>query len=135
MRRIALLAVLGLMAATPAIAGPPPAGQYVDLEPVGLPIVDHGVLLNYVFVYVRLNLAPLADVGRVRVKEPFFRDALVRDAHRTPFIRPGDPNHIDQAKLSASVMREAQAIVGPGAVTSVVVTSEQSQKRIPIPRT
>jgi hypothetical protein len=135
MRRIALLAVLSLLAAPPAFAGPPPAGQYVDLEPVGLPIVDHGVLVNYIFVYVRLNLTPLADVGRVREKEPFFRDSLVRDAHRTPFVLPSDPNHIDQAKLSASVMREAQTIVGPGVVTSVVVTSEQSQKRIPIPRT
>ena len=134
MRRIACLAALALFAATPAPAAPPPAGQYVDLEPVGLPIVDHGTLVNYVFVYVRLVLAPLADVSRIRDKEPFFRDALVRAAHRTPFTKPGDPNHIDQPKLVAAVMRDAQAIVGPGAVTSVVVTSEQPQHRLIVPR-
>ena len=135
MRRITLLAALALLTVSgPAFAGGAPAGQFVDLEPMGLPIVDHGTLVNYVFVYVRLVLAPMADVARVRDKEPFLRDALVRAAHRTPFTKPGDPNHIDQDRLDASLMRDAQMIVGPGQVTSVVVTSEQPQHRMIIPR-
>ena len=135
MRRILMLAALAsIFSSAGALAETGPAGQYVDLEPVGLPIVDHGELVNYVFVYVRLNLAPLADLSRARDKEPFFRDALVRDAHRTPFTKPGDWQHIDQARLSAAMMREAQAIAGPGVVTSVVVTSEQPQKHVVAPR-
>ena len=44
-----------------------------------MPIVVDGQLVNYVFVYVRINLKSGADVTKMREKEPFFRDALVRD--------------------------------------------------------
>ena len=59
------------------------AGQYVELQPVGLPIVSGGRLVNYVFVYMRINLTSAANASRLREKEPFFRDAMVRAAHRT----------------------------------------------------
>src|SRR5687767_7430079 len=96
MFRRALIAA-ALAAFTPAAAGaaggaPPPkdAGQYVDLLPVALPIVVDGRLVNYVFVYVRINLTSAALPNRVREREPHFRDALVRAGHRTPFTLPGD---------------------------------------------
>ena len=60
-------------------------GQYVDLSPVAMPIVVRGALVNYVFVYVRINLTSGANSVKLREKEPFFRDALVRAGHRTPF--------------------------------------------------
>lgn len=139
MLRRALIATLvlasaggGALAAGPN--GPATVGQYVELQPVGLPVVAHGQLLNYVFVYVRLNLAPEADAARMRDKEPFFRDALVRMAHRTPFTVAGDYNKIDEGRLTASLMREASVIGGPGAIRSVVVTSQAPQHRIPTPR-
>ena len=66
------------------------AGQYVELQPVGLPIVSGGRLVNYVFVYVRINLTSSANASRLREKEPFFRDAMVRAAHRTPFTLASD---------------------------------------------
>src|ERR1700712_2112519 len=108
--------------------GKPVAGQYVDLQPVAMPIVADGQLVNYVFVYVRVNLKSGADVIKTREKEPFFRDALVRDAHRTPFIVPGDWRKIDEAKLVAAMTRDAVAITGPGVVASVAVPSQSPQK-------
>ena len=46
-------------------------------------VVVNGQLVNYIFVNVRVNLTSRADVTKLReAKEPFFRDALVRDAHR-----------------------------------------------------
>jgi hypothetical protein len=109
-------------------------GQYVDLQPVAMPIVVDGQLVNYVFVYVRVNLRAGADVTKVREKEPFFRDALVRDAHRTPFIVPGDWQRVDEAKLVAAMTRDAAAITGPGIVSSVALTSQSPQKRVMPPR-
>jgi flagellar basal body-associated protein FliL len=109
-------------------------GQYVDLSPVALPIVVEGQLVNYVFAYVRINLTSGANSVKLREKEPFFRDALVRAGHRTPFTKAGDYMVLDAAKLSASLMREASAITGPGAVKSVVITSQSPQKRIPLPK-
>lgn len=135
-RRSLIAAALPLaLLAGAAHAGPPAqVGQYVDLQPVGLPIVVRGQLVNYVFVYVRLNLAADADALRLRDKEPYFRDALVRAAHRTPFTLASDYNRIDQARLVQVMMREAAAIAGAGAVRSVVVTSEAPQHRIATPK-
>jgi hypothetical protein len=133
-RRLLLaLPLLPLLAGAPARAAEEGAkkdgakkevGQFLDLQPVGMPVVVDGALVNYIFVDVRLNLAPSADPIRWRAKEPFFRDALVRAGHAAPFTLPGDYDHIDAAKLSAVMMREVAAIAGPGVVRSVVVTKQ-----------
>lgn len=140
MFRRALIAAALLLLAQPAAAaaekaGPAQVGQYVDLLPVSVPIVVRGKLVNYVFVYVRLNLAASADAARLRQKEPFFRDALVRLSHRTPFTNPADYNRVDEGRIAAGLIREAAGIVGPGAVRSVVVTSQTPQHRIATPKT
>src|SRR3954453_18092554 len=85
-------------------------GQYVDLQPVAMPIVVDGRVVNYVFVYVRVNLKGGADVIKIREKEPFFRDALVRAGHKTPFVVPADWKKVDEAKLVAAMTRDATAI-------------------------
>jgi hypothetical protein len=108
-------------------------GQYVDLQPVGLPIVLNRQLVNYVFVYVRINLTSGANVSRWREKEPFFRDALVRAGHRTPFTVPTDLGAVDVAKLTATLTRDATAITGPGQIRSVVVTSQAPRRRARVP--
>ena len=143
MRHLALIAAALLLGASPALAAGAPkkdkdakaaAGQYVDLSPVGLPVMGDGRLVNYAFVYVRLNLTPTADMVKLRAKEPMFRDALVRLGHRTPLNKADDYMRIDEAKLKASLMREVVAIAGPGAVQSIVVTSQAPQHRVAGPR-
>jgi hypothetical protein len=109
-------------------------GQYVDLQPVGLPIVVKGELVNYVFVYVRLNLTSSANASKLREREPYFRDALVRAGHRTPFTTAGDWSKIDAARLTATLQREAVAIAGPGQIRSVVVTSQAPRRRVSQPK-
>lgn len=105
-------------------------GQYVDLRTVGLPIVSKGELVNYVFVYIRINLTSSASVSKLRDMEPFFRDALVRSAHRQPFTLASDLGKIDAPRLTATMMRDAVAIAGPGQIRSVVVTSQASRRRM-----
>jgi hypothetical protein len=138
MSKRALMLVLSLLVvAAHAHAAEKPkvvVGQYVELQPVAMPIVFDGRLVNYVFVYVRINLQGGADVSKIRDKEPFFRDALVRDAHRTPFIVPGDWQKIDESKLIAVMTRDAVSIVGPGVVSSVTITSQTPQKHVMPPR-
>jgi hypothetical protein len=126
---LSLMLVAGPLSARAEEAPRKQVGQYVDLQPVGLPILVEGQLVNYVFVYVRLNLAPNADTSRWRAQEPFFRDALVRSGYASSFAVPGDTDKIDPAKLSAALMRSAQAITGPGVVRSVVVTNQVSRRR------
>jgi hypothetical protein len=138
-RLIIFLTISLLLTGTAAQAAdkkekPKEAGQYVELQPVAMPIVADGQLVNYVFVYVRVNLKPNADISKAREKEPAFRDALVRDGHRTPFVLATDWQKVDEAKLSAAMMRDASAITGPGVIASVVVTQQVPQKRVMPPR-
>ncbi|MEW5684288.1 MAG: hypothetical protein AB1942_05175 [Pseudomonadota bacterium] len=110
-------------------------GQYVDLQPVGLPIMHERRLVNYIFVYVRINLTSRADVSKLREKEPFFRDALVRAGHRTPFTDPKDLTKINAPMLSAALTRDGAAIAGPGQILSVVVTQQAPRRRFGMPKT
>ena len=121
MRRRAVIAALPLAAASAALAQQRQSGQYVDLAAVGLPVVVDNRLVNYVFVYVRINLTASADMVRLRDEEPYFRDALVRAGHRTPFTRFDDYTRLDEAKLKAALYQSAVAIAGPGAIASVEI--------------
>jgi flagellar basal body-associated protein FliL len=137
-RRLIAVLPLALVAAKSAVAEEKApnkqVGQYVDLQPVALPVVVDGQLVNYVFVSVRLNLASGADTPRWRAKEPYFRDALVRAAHETPFTLATDYDKIDVAKMTASLMKAATAIAGPNVVRSIAVTSQVPSHRARAPR-
>lgn len=137
MRHAAALAVLTLLASTPAGAAEEKAqavGQYVDLSPVALPVVVDRQLVNYVFVQARVNLSSFADSAKVREKEPYLRDALVRAGHRTPFTVRSDFTRIDESRLKAALLAEARAIAGARNVASVSVISQTPKQRRNLPR-
>ncbi|MDO9223630.1 MAG: hypothetical protein Q7U20_07960 [Caulobacter sp.] len=139
MRRRHLLAALPIALIAGAATASEPAkkggdGQYVDLSPLALPVVVNGRLINYVFVQLRLNLTGSADAAAIRGKEPWFRDALVRAAHRAPFTVPTDYTRLDEARLKAVLLREAGAIVGARNLVSVTITSQTPKQRSRLPR-
>jgi len=122
MRRRDLLGSLPLVfVAGAAMAQAKEAGQFVDLSPVAMPIVVNGRLINYVFVYIRINLTPAANLEAMRDKEPYFRDALIKLGHRTPFTLPSDYTRLDEGRLKASLYQAAVAIAGPGAIANVQI--------------
>lgn len=109
--------------------------QYVDISPVALPVVYERRLINYVFVTVRVHLAPNADAPALRAKEPFFRDALVKLGHRQPFTRLDDFASLDEGALRRALAVEATRIAGPRMVTSIEVLRQDPKRRtgLPIP--
>jgi hypothetical protein len=123
MHRRTLLATLPLVLVAGVASAQTKAatGQYVDLSPVAMPVVIDGHLINYVFVYIRVNLTPSADALHLRDKEPYFRDALVRMGHRTPFSVRSDYTRLDEARLKAAFFQAAAAIAGPGTVASIEI--------------
>lgn len=132
MRAAALSLIAVLLAASPALAGhedkdkkaaPAPT---VLMSPVAMPVVVDGRLVNYVFVTIRLQLSAGADSVKLRGMEPYFRDALVRAGHRTPFVRNDNYTLLDDDKLKAALLREAALIAGPGMVVSATINREQS---------
>jgi hypothetical protein len=135
MKRFAVALALALLAAPVAAEEKKKdeGSQNISISPVGLPIVVDGKVVNYVFVTIRLDLAPLVNSTKLREKEPYFRDALVRAGHRTPFTLRSDLTKVDEAKLKAVMMQEATAIAGPGAVRAVVIVS-QAPKTMRVPQ-
>jgi len=115
------------MPAFAADAPPPPDDHAIKLSPLALPIVVDGRVLNYVFVTVKVDLTPSANAMALRDKEPIFRDALVRDAYRTPFVTPGNYNHLDEAKLKSVFIRDATTIAGAGQVVGIEVLNQTAQ--------
>jgi hypothetical protein len=108
--------------------------QYVDISPVALPIVYNRKLVNYIFVQVRLNLARNVDAAAMREKEPYFRDALVRLAHRRPFTRPDNFTVVDEGALRTALAAEAAKIAGPRAIVGVQVVNQTPRRRSGLPR-
>lgn len=136
MRRLICFVLTAALIAGPAVASEakPKASPTVLMSPVALPVVIEGRLANYIYVTLRLQLSPRADAAKLREKEPFFRDALLRAAYRTPLQRADDPNAIDAAKLKAVVLRESAGIAGPGQVTGVQLLRAQPQRFLPKPQ-
>lgn len=138
MRRRTLIAAGTTVALAPhtALASDPKPGAApatLEIENLGLPVIADGRLRNYVFVEVRLLIAPGQPQEAVRVKAPHLRDALVRAAHATPFTRPNDWNSLDATALSAAMMRAAATIVGRGMVTRVELVAQTPRRRLRAP--
>lgn len=142
MRRRTLIAA-GTVAALTSVASTASAQSHgggaapapsLNISGVGLPVITGGRLRNYVFVTLRLHLGAHATPETLRHKEAFFRDALVKAGHRTPFVVADDWTRLDANALSASLMRSAAAIAGRGAVTRVEVVSQAPRRQISPPR-
>jgi hypothetical protein len=127
-RLLAVTALFATLTAVPALAeDPPPSDPTLLMNPAPLPVTRNGRLVNYIFVTLRLVCRQGTDMGKIRPKEPFFRDALVRSAARSSLAQP-DAVHLDEARLKAAVMRDAPAIAGPGVVIDVRIIKQQPQK-------
>lgn len=107
--------------------------QHLDISPVALPVAIGSRVVNYIFVGVRLNLAPMANVQKLREREPFFRDALVRAGHRTPFTSPKDFVTVDVERLKAVMLKEAVRLGGKD-VQGVAVMSQTAKRQSGLPK-
>ena len=133
----AVIIAAALLVASPAAAGgggkkpaAEDAGPHVDLAAVGLPIIADGRIVNYVFVQARLNVARGHDPLKLRDYEPWYRDALVRAGHRTPFVRADDWKVVDAGRVKAVLLAEARRISGPKAFSSVEILNQAPKRHI-----
>lgn len=107
----------------------------LSIPGLGLPVIEGGRLRNYVFVSLRLELGAGKTVEQMRPKEAFFRDALVRAAHKTPFTLPGDWTRLDERALSVALVSAANTISGRGSVRRVEVIAQNPRRRTGMPTT
>ena len=143
-RRALLLAPLALLAATPAFANSPKkkgkegegeekADPVIKLQSMALPIIVDGRLVNYVFIQSSITLKPEILVTVFEGKEPMLRDAIVREAHSKPFMRPDSYVALDEVRLKASILRETNRLIGPGKVAMVTIVKQTPRNFVPPP--
>ena len=113
----------------------PAAPAALSIAGLGLPVIEGGRLRNYVFVSLRLELGAGKTVEQMRPKEAFFRDAIVRAAHKTPFTVAGDWTRLDDRALSAALISASTAIAGRGSVRRVEVVAQNPRRRSGMPTT
>lgn len=105
------------------------SGPALSIAGLGLPVIADGRLRNYVFVSLRLVLGQGKTIEQMRSKEAFFRDALVKAAHRTPFSVAGDWTRLDEARMSSALVSAANSISGPGSITQVEIVAQTPRRQ------
>lgn len=123
--------LIGLGVSSPALGASSESKDpaIFDMTMIGFPIIRQGRLVNYVFVNMKLHLAEGIRPEAVQLKEAMIRDAVVRTAHRTPFVLPDKNTELNLAALTAEVRRQANRLLGTTAVTRVEVVNQMSRRR------
>ena len=75
----------------------------VDIPVVVAPISNQGHLVNYAFLNIRVVLNNGVDVWKMRAKSHFMRDAIIRAAHSSPFVKFGEKTEVDKAQAIARI--------------------------------
>ena len=120
-----------LLAAPAARADNPEAGApSVRLASVGIPVMEDGQVVNYLFLSIRINLTLTAPEGKFRDMEPYFRDALVRASHKTSFGVAGHSDQLDVPRFTAAMTAEWSKITGPGMIKSIDILSQNPKRHL-----
>ena len=106
----------------------PAEAPTLNIAGVGLPVIADGRIRNYVFVTIRLHVGGGQTLEAVRAKDPFFRDAIVRTAHRAPFTLANDWTKLNETAINAAVMAIANVVI-PGGVTKSEVLIQTPRRR------
>jgi hypothetical protein len=108
--------------------GPSTTARSMDAPYLAVPVVREGRLVNYLFVSLRIEIAPQVDLWRTRERAHFLRDALVRASHSTDLADPHNNNALNEA-LALQVYRAAaiQAL-GERAVGPIQIVATYSSQ-------
>ncbi|MGD9980093.1 MAG: hypothetical protein AB7H66_01865 [Hyphomonadaceae bacterium] len=104
------------------------SSRSMDAPYLAVPVVRDGVLVNYLFVSIRIEIANGVDLWRTRERAHFLRDALVRASHANDLADPSDSNALNEARAievyrAAAIQALGERAVGP--VTIVATYSSQ----------
>jgi hypothetical protein len=108
--------------------GPSTTARSMDAPYLAVPVVREGRLVNYLFVSLRIEIAPGVDLWRTRERAHFLRDALVRASHSTDLADPENNNALNEA-LALQVYRAAAVqALGERAVGPIQIVATYSSQ-------
>jgi hypothetical protein len=131
-RSVFAACILSMLSVVPAFASGGEAKDAADpsvkLASVAIPVFKGRNVVNYLFLSIKINLTLKADQGKLRDMEPYFRNVLIRSAHKTSFAMADRDDKLDEARFKAVMKAEFTKVAGAGTIESVEVVS-QSPKR------
>lgn len=121
-----LMLALPVLFAAPAFAeekkdAPEPS---VQLASVGIPVMQNNRVVNYLFLSIKVNLTPKANMAKLRDMEPYFRDTIVRLASKTSFGQANHDDMLDDARFKAAMVPAFEQFAGKGAIKSIDILSQ-----------
>lgn len=93
----------------------------VELGGVALPVTCNGVLVNYVFGVINIQMGDGASTFFLRENSYLLRDAIIRIVSRSPIPVGPTPRSFDRVAVTAVVVRAVQAIRPNARVVRVTV--------------
>lgn len=81
-----------------------------------------------------LKLTSGTDIAMFEGKEPALRDAIIRAAYKTPFVRPDTWKEVDGPKLTRFVLEQANLLTGKGKFASVEITKQIPRQQLMPPK-
>ncbi|MCL4713936.1 MAG: hypothetical protein KJZ75_03430 [Hyphomonadaceae bacterium] len=141
-RSAVLMAVVGsAVLASLAYASGPPAeekakgeaaaelsSRSMDVPYLAVPVVRNEMLVNYLFVSVRVEIAQGVDLWRTREQAHFLRDALVRASHATDLSDPDDTNLLNESRAIEAYRAAAIQALGERAIGGVTIVASYSSQ-------
>jgi hypothetical protein len=131
-RALVLSLCLAFAFAAPVFAAPAKTEanvvQAMDQPLVVAPVVRNGRLVNYLFVSVRIELAPSGDVFKHLEKAHFVREAMLMASHKTMMADGEDNTKLNEDAASAAFLAAASEVLGPKAVKGVSIVEVHSLK-------
>jgi len=107
---------------------PATTARSMDAPYLAVPVVREGQLVNYLFVSIRIEIAPNVDLWRTRERAHFLRDALVRASHANDLSDPENNNALNEARALQVYRAAAVQALGERAVGAVTIVATYSSQ-------
>lgn len=104
------------------------SARSMDAPYLAVPVIRDGVLTNYLFVSLRIEITNNVDLWATREKAHFLRDALVRASHASDLSVPDDTNALNQAHALEVYRAAAVSALGERAVGPISVVASYSSR-------
>ncbi|MDZ4691842.1 hypothetical protein [Terricaulis sp.] len=104
------------------------SSRSMDAPYLAVPVVRDGVLANYLFVSIRIEIAQGVDLWATRERAHFLRDALVRASHDHDLADPTDNNALNEARAIEVYRAAAVQALGERAVSGVSIVATYSSQ-------
>lgn len=104
------------------------SSRSMDAPYLAVPVVRDGQLVNYLFVSLRIEIAPSVDLWRTRERAHFLRDALVRASHASDLADPENNNLLNEARAIEVYRAAAIQALGERAVAGISIVATYSSQ-------